>query len=122
MNITTVITVNGTKKSERGFGLDDGEVSQFTIKPGEYDRNLSGVDDLVAQIEHSAYARGEWISSLCINGIDFVERVVSSALRENHGNIEAALQDLSEMGMFCNADAADLLPLLMRAAEAQDAE
>ena len=37
MNITTVITVNGTKKSERGLGLDDGEVSQFTIKPGEYD-------------------------------------------------------------------------------------
>ena len=81
MNRTTVITVNGTKKSERGLGLDDGEVSQFTIKPGEYDRNLSGVDDLVAQIEHSAYTRGEWISSLCVNGIDLVERVVSSALR-----------------------------------------
>lgn len=122
MNITTVITVNGTKKSERGVGLDDGEVSQFTIKPGEYDRNLNGVDDLVAQIEHSAYMRGEWISSLCVDGVDLVERVVSSALRENHGNIEAALQDLSEMGMFCNAGATDLLPLLMRASEAQDAE
>jgi hypothetical protein len=57
-----------------------------------------------------------------VNGIDLVERVVSSALRENHGNVEAALQDLSEMGMFCNADATDLLPLLMRAAEAQEGE
>jgi hypothetical protein len=122
MNITTVITVNGTKKSERGFGLDNGEVSQFTIKPGEYDRNLSSVDDLVAQIERSAYMRGEWISSLCVDGIDLVEHVVATTIRENHGNIEGALQDLSEMGMFCNADGTDLLPLLMRASEAQDAE
>jgi hypothetical protein len=121
MNMTTVITVNGTKKSERGLGLDDGEVSQFTIKPGEYDRMLSGVDDLVAQIEHSAYMRGEWISSLCVDGIDLVERFFSSALRENDGNIEAALQDLSEMAIFCNADATDLLPLLIRASEAEDA-
>lgn len=43
MNITTVITVNGTKKSERGAGLDDGETSQFTINPGEYDQNLNSV-------------------------------------------------------------------------------
>jgi hypothetical protein len=37
MNVTTVITVHGTPKSERAGGLDAGEVSQFTIAPGEYD-------------------------------------------------------------------------------------
>ncbi len=122
MNVTTVITVNGTKKSERGVGLDDGESSQFSIKPGEYDRNLNGVEDLIAQIEHSAYSRGEWISSLQFDGVDLVEQIVSRSLRENHGNIEATVQVLLEIGMFCNADASDLLPLVMRSAEVENPE
>lgn len=117
MNVTTVVTVNGTKRSERGIGLDDGERSQFTIKPGEYDRNLKGVDDLMAQIEHSAYTRGEWISSLQFDGADMVEQIISSSLRENHGNIQATVQELLQIGMFCNADATDLLPLVTRSAE-----
>ena len=119
MNVTTVITVNGTKKSERGVGLDDGESSQFTIKPGEYDRNLDDMDDVVAKIEHSAYARGEWISSLQIDGVDLVEKIVSSSLRENHGNIGAAVQKLQEFGMFCNADATDIQALVMRSSGAE---
>ncbi len=122
MNVTTVITVNGTKKSERGVGLDDGESSQFTIRPGEYDRNLNSVDGLVAQIEHGAYTRGEWISSLQIDGVDLVEQIVSSSLRENHGNIDAAVQKLQEFGLFCNADATGLLTLVMRSAGAEDAD
>ena len=122
MNVTTVITVNGTKKSEIGIGLDNGESSQFTIKPGEYDRNLTGVNDLIAQIERSAYERGEWISSIVIDGVDLVEEIVWSTLRESHGNIEVAIQELSQNGLFCNADADDLLPLVMRPAEAKDGE
>lgn len=117
MNITTVITVNGTKKSERGAGLDDGETSQFTINPDEYDQNLNSVSELVARIEHSAYTRGEWISSFRINDVDIVHRIASEALMENHGNIDAAVKDLAKMGMFCNAEATDLQLLLMQAAE-----
>ena len=117
MNVTTVITVNGTKKSERGVGLDNGESTQFTIKPGEYDRSLKSFDDLLAQIEHSAYTRGEWISSLQVDGVDLVEEIVLSSLRENHGNVEDVVQALLQIGMFCNADATDLLLLVARSAQ-----
>ena len=60
MDVTTMITVNGTKRSERGIGLDDGETSTFTISPGEYDRSLGSIAELVAQIASSASSRGEW--------------------------------------------------------------
>jgi len=122
MNVTTIITVNGTKRSERGVGLDDGEVSQFTIKPGEYDRNLNSVGDLIAQIEHSASMRGEWISSLRINDVDVVQRIISEALSENHGNVEATVQGLTLVAMFCNAETTDLLSLVMQVADAPDGE
>lgn len=122
MNVTTVITVNGTKRSERGVGLDDGEVSQFTIKPGEYDRNLSSVSDLIAQIEHSASMRGEWISSLRINDVDVVQRMISEALSESQGNIDTTVQGLAEVAMFCNAETTDLLSLVMQVAEPQAGE
>ena len=114
MNVTTEITVNGTKKSERGFGLDDGDSRRFTIKPGEYDRNLNGIDDLVAQIEHSAYSRGEWISSFVVDGDDLVQRIVSASLLNNNWNVERTVQELLQFGMFCNAEEADLLPLVER--------
>lgn len=33
MDMTTIITVNGTNRSERGIGFDNGETSTFTIRP-----------------------------------------------------------------------------------------
>ena len=62
MNVTTLITVHGTAKSERAGGLDAGDVNQFTIKPGQYDPNVSSRSDLIEQINRSAYLRGEWIA------------------------------------------------------------
>jgi hypothetical protein len=109
--------VNGTTKSERALGLDDGECNTFTIGPGQYDRSLHSIDDLIAQIEHSAYARGEWISSLSVDGADLVERVIANLLVSHQCNIEVVLQALAEMGMFCNACADELTPIVLRVRE-----
>jgi hypothetical protein len=114
MNMTTVITVNGTAKSQRGIGLDEGERSRFTIRPGEYSRDIHSVEDLIAQIEQSAYSRGEWISSFSIDGVDLVERLVKSTLTGHHRDVDATIQVLGTMGMFCNADGDDLTSMVMR--------
>lgn len=103
-----MITVNGTRKSERAGGLDAGEVSQFTISPGQYDVNIHSASDLVAQIDSSAFSRGEWISSLRIGDVDVVEQFIVDALRDLHGDLDAVVQAMSEVGMFCSADAEDL--------------
>ncbi|MBE7418294.1 MAG: hypothetical protein HS128_11190 [Ideonella sp.] len=122
MNVTAVITVRGTKKSERAGGLDAGEVSQFTIAPGQYDATVSNPSDLIAQIDRSAYSRGEWIASLRIDGVDVVEHIIAQALKEAHGDLDAVMQALSEMGMFCNADADDLRPIVLLVENARQAE
>lgn len=122
MNMTTVITIHGTKKSERAGGLDAGEVSQFTIAPGQYDANVTSPDDLIAQIDRSAYLRGEWIASLRIDHVDVVEYIIADALKKFHGDLDAVMQSLSEVGMFCNADTDDLRPIVMLVENAQRAE
>jgi hypothetical protein len=121
MNVTTVITVRGTKKSERAGGLDAGEVSEFTIEPGQYDASVNSPSDLLAQIDRSAHLRGEWIASLRIGHMDVVEQVIATSLNDSHGDLDAAMQALSEMGMFCNADADDLRPIVMQVDHAQRA-
>lgn len=118
MDVTTMITVNGTRRSERGIGLDDGETSTFTISPGEYDRSLESAAELVAQIANSAFSRGEWISSLVIGEVDVVQSAISEALGLAHGDIEATVQGLLEMAMFCNAEPSDLSPLVAQIAAA----
>lgn len=122
MNVTTVITVHGTSKSERAGGLDAGEVSQFTIRPGQYDAGVSSPSDLIDQINRNAYLRGEWIASLRIGQVDVVQNYIAQALSESHGNIDDVVQALAEVGMFCNADGDDLRPVVMLAAEAQRSE
>ncbi len=122
MNVTTVITVRGTTKSERAGGLDDGEVSQFTIGPGQYDPRVTTPNDLIEQINRSAYLRGEWIASLRIGQVDVVQDSIAEALRESQGDVDDVVQALSEVGMFCNADADDLRPLVTLAANEQRAE
>ena len=122
MNVTTVITVHGTRKSERAGGLDAGEVSQFTIGPGQYDANVTSPSDLVAQIDRSAYLRGEWIASLRIDHVDVVAHIIAESLKELHGDVDAVIQALSEMGMFSNADATDLRPIVMMVENARRAE
>lgn len=122
MNVTTVITVHGTSKSERAGGLDAGEVSQFTIGPGEYDTSVSSPDDIIAQINRSAYMRGEWIASLRIDQVDIVQNYITQALIESHGDIDDAVQALAEVDMLRNADGDDLRPMVMLAAKAQRSE
>lgn len=122
MDVTTVITVHGTKKSERAGGLDAGEVSQFTIAPGQYDKDLRSHGDLIGQINRNAHLRGEWIASLRIGHVDVVEQIIARALKEFHGDLDTVVQALSEMGMFCNADADDLRPIVMLVENAQRAE
>lgn len=122
MNVTTVVTVQGTTKSQRAGGLDAGEVSQFTIEPGQYDRSVGSLSDLIDQINRSAYLRGEWIASLRIGQVDVVDNFIAEVLSDCHGDIDNVVQALSEVGMFCNADADDLRPLVVLVANAQGAE
>jgi hypothetical protein len=121
MNVTTVITANGTERSERAFGLDDGEVSTFTIRPGEYDSSIDSIAEHIARIEHSAHTRGEWISELLIGGVDVVQSTIVDALDKSCGDIEITVRDLLEVPLFCNADAGDLSRLVARAAAARAA-
>ena len=87
INHTMVLTINGTRRSEKAGGLDDGEVSTFENKPGEYREDLSTVEDLIENINHSAYMRGEWISSMKLDGRDIVEEHAIKILQENMLNI-----------------------------------
>lgn len=112
MNVTAVIVVRGTAKSERAGGLDAGEVSSFTIEPGQFDSNISSPGDLIEQVDRSAYLRGEWISSLRIDHFDVIEKIIEETLQEFRDDEETVMQALTEMGLFCNADTEDLRALV----------
>lgn len=112
INQTMVLTVHGTRRSERAGGLDDGEVSTFENKPGEYRKDLQTVEDLIDNINRSAYMRGEWISSLKLDGHDIVEEHAIRILKENMFNIGESAIEMSQEGMFAAADLEDLIGLL----------
>lgn len=112
INYTMVLTVNGTQKSERAGGLDADESSTFTTKPGEYRGDLETVEDLIGSIEQSAYMRGEWISSLKLDGHDLIEEHVARILQEHQLDAEKTAIALSQMGMFAAADLGDLIELV----------
>ncbi|PQA79793.1 hypothetical protein C5F52_28325 [Limnohabitans sp. TS-CS-82] len=112
INHTMVLTINGTRRSEKAGGLDDGEVSTFENKPGEYREDLSTVEDLIENINHSAYMRGEWISSMKLDGRDIVEEHAIKILQENMLNIGESAVELSQAGMFAAADLEDLITFL----------
>jgi hypothetical protein len=112
INHTMVLTINGTRRSEKAGGLDDGEVSTFENKPGEYRDDLQTVEDLIEKINHSAYMRGEWISSMKLDGRDIVEEHALKILQENMLNIGESAIELSQAGMFSAADLEDLITFL----------
>jgi hypothetical protein len=112
INHTMVLTINGTRRSEKAGGLDDGEVSTFENKPGEYRDDLNTLEDLIANINHSAYMRGEWISSMKLDGRDIVEEHAVKILQENMLNIGESAIELSQAGMFAAADLEDLISFL----------
>jgi len=88
-----VLTIHGTRRSERAGGLDAGEVSTYETKPHEYRKDLHTVEDLINNINRSAYMRGEWISSLKLDGHDIVEEHFLKTLKENMFNIgESAIE------------------------------
>lgn len=103
-----VLTINGTRRSEKAGGLDNGEVSTFECMPGEYRDDLRTVEDLIENINHSAYNRGEWVSSMKLDGYDIVEEHAIKTLTENMFNIQESAIALSRAGMFAAADLADL--------------
>jgi hypothetical protein len=109
---TMVLTINGTRRSEKAGGLDDGEVSSFENKPGEYREDLRSVEDLIDNINSSAYMRGEWISSFKLDGRDIVEEHAVKILQENMLNIGESAVELSQAGMFAAADLEDLITFL----------
>ena len=113
INHTMVLTINGTRRSEKAGGLDDGEVSTFENKPGEYRDDLNTVEDLIENINHSAYMRGEWISSMKLDGRDIVEEHAVKILQQNMLNIGEAAIELSQAGMFAAADLEDLISFLL---------
>jgi hypothetical protein len=112
INHTMVLTINGTRRSEKAGGLDDGEVSTFENKPGEYRHDLQTVEDLIENINHSAYMRGEWISSMKLDGRDIVEEHALKILQENMLNIGESAVELSQAGMFAAANLEDLITFL----------
>ena len=112
INHTMVLTINGTRRSEKAGGLDDGEVSTFENKPGEYREDLNTVEDLIENINYSAYMRGEWISSMKLDGRDIVEEHAIKILQENMLNIGESAVELSQAGMFAAADLEDLITFL----------
>jgi hypothetical protein len=112
INHTMVLTINGTRRSEKAGGLDDGEVSTFETKPGEYRADLHTVEELIENISHSAYMRGEWISSMKLDGRDIVEEHARKILQENMLNISESAIELSHAGMFTAADFEDLIAFL----------
>lgn len=112
INHTMVLTINGTRRSEKAGGLDDGEVSTLENKPGEYRDDLHTVEDLIENINQSAYMRGEWISSMKLDGRDIVEEHAVKILQENMLNIGESAIELSQAGMFAAADLEDLITFL----------
>jgi hypothetical protein len=112
INHTIVLTINGTRRSEKAGGLDDGEVSTFENKPGEYRDDLQTVEDLIENINDSAYMRGEWISSMKLDGRDIVEEHALKILQKNMLNIGESAIELSQVGMFSAADLEDLITFL----------
>lgn len=112
INHTMVLTINGTRRSEKAGGLDDGEVSTFENKPGEYRDDLHTVEDLIENINQSAYMRGEWISSMKLDGRDIVEEHAVKILQENLLNIGESAIELSQAGMFAAADLEDLITFM----------
>lgn len=112
INHTMVLTINGTRRSEKSGGLDDGEVSTFENKPGEYRDDLQTVEDLIEHINDSAYMRGEWISSMKLDGRDIVEEHALKILQKNMLNIGESAIELSQAGMFSAADLEDLITFL----------
>ena len=109
---TMVLTINGTRRSEKSGGLNAGEVSTYENKPGEYRRDLHTVADLIDNINKSAYARGEWISSMKLDGRDIVEEHAIQLLQKNMLNIGESAVELSQAGMFAAADLEDLIAFL----------
>lgn len=112
INHTMILTINGTRRSEKAGGLDDGEVSTFENKPGEYRDDLHTVEDLIENINQSAYMRGEWISSMKLDGRDIVEEHAVKILQENMLNIGESAIELSQAGMFAAADLEDLITFM----------
>lgn len=112
INQTMVHTIHGTRRSAKAGGLNDGEISTFENKPGEYRRDLHTVDDLIENINRSAYMRGEWISSMKLDGHDLVEEHALNILQENRFKIGESAVALSQTGMFAAADLEDLIEFL----------
>jgi TPR repeat protein len=103
-----VLTVNGTTRSERAGGLDNGEVNRFTTRPGEYRHDLHTIEDVIANIAEKAYQRGEWVSSIELDGVDTLIAMVVEKLQENILNVSATVDALASLGFFAAADLEDL--------------
>jgi len=103
-----VLTVNGTTRSERAGGLDNGEVNRFTTRPGEYRHDLHTIEDVIENIAEKAYQRGEWVSSIELDGEDFLIAMVIEKLQENILNVSATVDALASIGFFAAADLEDL--------------
>lgn len=114
MNFKTLLVVCGTRKSEASGGLDAGEVSSFSIDPGQYSSNINSIADLIEHVDQNSALRGEWISSFRVNDIDIVDKIITETFAESHGNVDDVLHSLFEMGLFCNADVADLRQIVER--------
>ena len=113
INHTMVLTVHGTRRSERGGGLDNHEISTITNNPGEYTEDIQTAQDLIEKVTEAAYRRGEWISSFKIDDRDIVAEYAVKVLQENMLSIDESAIELSRVGLFAAADLDSLTSFLL---------
>lgn len=111
---TMVLTINGTSRSEQAGGLDDGEVSSFETKPDEYRRDLQSIDEVLENVNQNAFMRGEWVSSLTLDGHDLIKAFALDVLTKNYENVKDSAIHLSEVGFFAAADLEELEAFLKK--------
>ena len=114
INYTMLLTINGTRRSEKSGGLDDGEISTYQTNPGEYRKDFETIEDVIDNVNQMAYKRGEWISSLKLDGHDIIEEQAIKILQDNMLNIGESAIELSQIGMFSAADLEDLISFLLK--------
>lgn len=109
---TLEITVRGTQRSEKLGGLGRHEDSVILIKPGEYSRNFSTIDEVIASVELSSAQRREWIQSIKVDGVDVLQGKLKDIYIANNRDVDTTVRILLRMAMFSHIDYEDLGPWL----------
>ena len=110
INSNVKITILGTKKS---LVLDPDEEYKVNFNKGEKLReDLYDLEDLIQNTMDTAYASGDVIKSLIVDGVDIIKEEILQSLLNNGHSIDEVLVELSSLPQFANADPSDLYDLI----------